>query len=82
MYESECLCLRLHMCLFNACGPAITSLPVLFLPPRVSLYIYVAVCVFFHVPMRAGAFVHACVALQVNGPLHFPPMAVKQGNDL
>lgn len=79
MYDSECLSLRLCLdgSFFNAYVLTITSPPHL----HVSLYLCARLCLFSCV--RVSGCICSCVCgPAVNGPLHFPPIAVKEGNDL
>lgn len=82
--EPQILCMTVHVFLYvyvflYACVLTITSLSVLVMPPCTSLYLcarlFPCVCV--------NECIRSCVCgPAVNGPLHFPSIAVKWGNDL
>lgn len=56
------------------------NIPFLRLWPSARLHICTSVYVSLGLSLREpGALAQACVALRVNGPLHFPSIAVKRG---
>lgn len=82
--EPHILCMRVSVCLyvlFYACVLTITSPSALFMPPCTSLYLCARLCLFSCV--YVSECIRSCVCgLAVNGPLHFPLIAVNRGNDL
>lgn len=86
MYDSQCLslclCLDTSFFFFSQCALAITSLAALSFMPPSATFLSPGLFVSFS-RVYVSAYIRSCVCgPAVNGPLHFPLLAMKEGNDL